>query len=115
MIVGLDIDGTITRHPEFFAFLSRALKRAGHKVVVITFREDRQNAASDLAQWGVAYSKLVTWSHQENDCAAMDQWKGKVCGALNVELLFDDDPQVIANLSANVVGLMVGNPESRFS
>lgn len=66
MVIGLDIDGTITRHPNFFAFISQALVQGGHQVVVITFREDRKSAADDLAVWGVAYSELITWSFQEN-------------------------------------------------
>ena len=40
MVIGLDIDGTITRHPEFFAFISQALVQGGHRLVVITFRKD---------------------------------------------------------------------------
>jgi hypothetical protein len=37
MVIGLDIDGTISRAPKFFAFLSQAALKAGHDVVVITW------------------------------------------------------------------------------
>ena len=43
MVVAFDIDDTISRHPQFFAFLTQALIAAGHKVLIITFRSDRQS------------------------------------------------------------------------
>lgn len=106
MVVGLDIDGTITRHPKFFAFLSQSLMQAGHEVVVITFRQDRQSAMSDLSTWGIAYSRLETWS-LEHTAADMLQWKANVCRQMGVELLFDDDPQVLSRVDPEVVSLMV--------
>jgi hypothetical protein len=74
MVVGLDIDGTITRHPRFFAFISQALLQGGHRLVVITFREDRNSAAEDLEAWKLIYSELVTWSFQENGEENMYAW-----------------------------------------
>lgn len=48
MIIAFDIDDTITRHPPFFAVLSRALVEAGHQVLIITFRDDPTVTAEDL-------------------------------------------------------------------
>ena len=45
MKVALDIDDTITRCPDFFAFLSKALKDAGHHVYVVSYRADRDATA----------------------------------------------------------------------
>ncbi len=39
MKAALDIDGTITERPEFFAVLSRALRAAGHRVLILTYRD----------------------------------------------------------------------------
>ena len=110
MVIGLDIDGTITRHPGFFASISQALVNGGHQVVVITFREDRKSAADDLAAWGVAYSELVTWSFQEKE--NMYAWKARICRAKNVEVFFDDDPLVLCQLNPMVVSMMVVDHET---
>ena len=37
MVIGIDIDDTITRNPQFFAILSSAFVKAGHRVIIITF------------------------------------------------------------------------------
>lgn len=107
MTIGIDIDGTITRCPAFFALISHALIAAGHRVVIVTFREDRESAAADLGGWGVAYSELVTWSFAGNAGLDMFAWKGAVCAERGIEILFDDDPQVLSALPANVVSMMV--------
>ena len=112
MVIGLDIDGTITRHPKFFALVSQALVQGGHQVVVITFREDRKSAADDFAVWGVAYSELVTWSSMENAGENMYAWKARRCTAKNVEILFDDDPLVLCQLNPVVVSMMVVDHET---
>jgi len=44
MNVGLDIDGTITEHPAFFALLSTAFRAAGHRVLIFTYRDPGREA-----------------------------------------------------------------------
>jgi hypothetical protein len=107
LVIGLDIDGTITRHPAFFALLSQAAVAAGHEVVVITFREDRHGAATDLARWGIAYGRLVSWSLDDWPAEDACAWKGHVCGELGVEVLFEDDPEVLCHVDPSVVSMMV--------
>jgi len=109
MVIGLDIDGTITRHPEFFAFLSQMLVAGGHQVIVITFREDRNNAVADLAAWNIRYSELLMWSFQDYGDEDMYAWKGRMCAVMNVAILFDDDPQVHQRLDPQVISMMVVN------
>jgi len=41
------IDGTISEHPEFFAVLSSALRTAGHRVVVLTYRDPARAEATN--------------------------------------------------------------------
>lgn len=98
MVIGFDIDDTITAHPPLFAVVSQALRLAGHRVVVITMRLDRERAAADLAAYGVVYDELRCFEIE----APGDYWgwKGRVCAALGVEVFFDDSPDILARMPA---------------
>ena len=102
MVVGLDIDDTITLHPEFFAIISRALVAAGHRVVVITFRDDRVTTEADLRAWGIVYSELVLGTANEVLSAGVDEWKGAVCRRHGVEVFFEDDLDVLRHVDPSV-------------
>ena len=95
MIIGLDIDDTITRHPEFFSFLSHAFLQAGHTVIIITFREDRAATEEYLQQCNIACTELVTSSLETCFEYGVDQWKSAMCRKYGVEILFDDDPKAL--------------------
>ncbi|MBM4365530.1 MAG: hypothetical protein FJ102_04900 [Deltaproteobacteria bacterium] len=112
MHVGIDIDGTITRHPAFFAFLAGSLRAAGHRVTIVTYRHDRASAAEDLAAMGVAYDALVSWDPDIVPIPNFDRWKGDVCAHLGIELFFEDRPETINHLPAGTVGLLVVAPEA---
>jgi hypothetical protein len=112
MTLGLDIDGTITRHPTFFAWLARTLRDGGHRVIVITFRESRDSAIADLAAWGLPFDELITWSFADNAGEDMLAWKGRICAERGVEILFDDDPGVLCRLGPKVLSLMVVDHET---
>ena len=90
MKVALDIDGTISEHPEFFAVLSSALRAAGHLVVVLTYRDPARAEATNaqLAGWGIGFDELVI--------APSLEAKGELCGALGIDLFFDDQDECIA-------------------
>jgi hypothetical protein len=107
MILGLDIDGTITRHPEFFAALANGFRAAGHRVVIITFRQDRESTVSDLREWGIGYDELVTSTVSEHLKHGVDAWKGAVCESRGVHVLIDDDATVLGSLRPGTIGLMV--------
>lgn len=109
MTIGFDIDGTITRCPPFFSLISHALIAAGHRVLIITFREDRNSAANDLRDWNVVYSELITWSYTRYAGQDMYAWKARVCARGDVDILFDDDPQVLSALPDDVLGMMVAD------
>ena len=110
MVLGIDIDGTITRNPPFFAALARAFRMTGNRVVVITFREDREGTVKDLAGWGVEYDVLVTSSLAEHLEHGVDQWKGVVCVNHGVDALIDDDLTVLHELRGSTIGLLVMPP-----
>ena len=63
MVVGLDIDGTITAAPEFFRMLSEAVYREGGKVIIVSARSNtrlvRTETEIELRRYGILYSKLI--------------------------------------------------------
>jgi hypothetical protein len=103
MNVALDIDGTISEHPEFFAVISTALRAAGHRVVVLTFRDpaDRVATLTHLTDWGVQFDDLVHAPTRED--------KGRICGQLGIELFFEDEDECIIGVPADVLVCKVRN------
>jgi uncharacterized HAD superfamily protein len=103
MKVALDIDGTISECPGFFAVLSSALRAAGHQVIVLTYRDPDRRTATEagLREWGIEYDELVIASSLEA--------KGELCGAHGVDLFFDDQDECIAAVPESVVVCKVRN------
>jgi hypothetical protein len=103
MKVALDIDGTISEHPEFFAVLSTALRAAGHQVLVLTYRDAARAEATraQLATWGVTFDELVI--------APSLEAKGQLCSTLGVDLFFDDQDECIAAVPESVLVCKVRN------
>src|SRR5437868_2823462 len=60
MRIGLDVDGLLDEQPEFFAFLTAALRAGGHFVAVLTYRdpESRAKTEGQLADLGIVYNEL---------------------------------------------------------
>ncbi len=106
MRIGFDIDDTMSRHWPFFSLISRALLDGGHEVIVITFRSDRALAAAELSERGVVWSELVVADQEEIDTVGFAQWKGEICRRREVEIFFDDMPEVINHLPESTVGMM---------
>ncbi|TVS00833.1 MAG: hypothetical protein EA423_10905 [Phycisphaerales bacterium] len=103
MVVPLGIDGTIHRHPEFFAHLSESLISAGHRIVVITFRENEAETAAVLDAWGVRYHEQIVNDLDEQLSVGVLEWKGVVCTRLGVDVFFEDDTEVLAHAPPSVV------------
>ncbi|MBI4348102.1 MAG: hypothetical protein HY553_14690 [Elusimicrobia bacterium] len=63
MTIQIDIDDTITWAPAFFAWLSRALKRDGHRVRIVTARGrhlgEPEATAAELRKFGLVWDDLV--------------------------------------------------------
>jgi hypothetical protein len=97
MVIGLDIDDTITRHPEFFAFLSAAAIATGHRVLILTMRVDRAHAESDLRAMGIVWSELHTFP-EDRTAAGYWSWKGELCRQHGVDLYFDDSPDILEHM-----------------
>ena len=106
MVIGLDIDDTITQHPEFFSLLSHALVDAGHRVIIITFREDRQATEIALEQWNISYNELFTSTLGGCFEYGVNEWKAEMCRQHDVDIFFDDDPRVIKHVDQSTFCIM---------
>ena len=106
--IGLDIDGTITADPDFFAGIARIWLRAGREVHIVSARspEARAETVWELNQFGVTFTELyllphpsVAWflcPHGDLDWYQRYLWL-KVNYALThgVTHFVDDDPEVL--------------------
>lgn len=117
MRIAFDIDDTITRCPEFFAVVSRALRAEGHRVYVVSYREDRGFAEEDLAEHCISFDELVLPTEDELRRAEPSEWranaarwKAEVCRTLAIDVLFEDMPDVIAALDRTTVAFMAIDP-----
>ncbi|MBL1218621.1 MAG: HAD family hydrolase [Planctomycetes bacterium] len=106
MNIALDIDDTITRHPEFFAFLTASLRQAGHRIIILTFREDAEVTTADLHGWGIVFDELITSSLDLCLKHGVDEWKGAMCRQHNVDVFFEDDPDVLQHVDDHTMCLM---------
>jgi hypothetical protein len=109
MVVGLDIDGTITAAPEFFSMLTKAVYREGGKVLIISARTKssavREHTEAELRGYGVIYSKLIllpTGEEMLGEAPKQLDWlerflwqKVHISVCEHVQCFFDDDPTVI--------------------
>ena len=109
MNIGLDIDGTISESPEFFALLSASLKAAGNKVHIISYRDPSPKSVvetkQELKSWKIAYDAL----HIPDDDIriGMGEWKRSVAERLNLNIMIDDALEVLAAMPKGVLRFWV--------
>jgi hypothetical protein len=109
MNIGIDIDGTISESPQFFALLSRVLRAAGHQVHIITYRDPSPQSVAEtkqeLASWKIAYDAL----HIPDDglSIGMGEWKRDVANATNLDIMIDDSLEVLAAMPKKVLRFWV--------
>ncbi|MGB3112166.1 MAG: hypothetical protein WBB84_04205, partial [Candidatus Omnitrophota bacterium] len=110
MKIGLDVDDTIMKQPEFFSLLSHAAMGKGHEVHIVTTRPDtdfdRQRTLDDLSDSDIAYDAIYHLPKQEgevDDCphADLDDYrkfvwqKVRYCRENGIDIFFDDDDRLI--------------------
>ncbi|MBI2789823.1 MAG: hypothetical protein HYX59_14200 [Elusimicrobia bacterium] len=70
MVIQIDIDGTIDAAPEFFRWLTVALTRDDHTVLIVssrtTSKENLLATAAELKEYGVIYDKLILSPEHDN-------------------------------------------------
>lgn len=103
MRIGLDIDGLLDERPEFFAFLSTALRAAGHFVAVLTYRDPAREDQTkrQLAGWGVVYDEL-------HFARALSD-KGRLCRELAIDIYFDDQDECVVGVDEATTVLKIRN------
>jgi hypothetical protein len=103
MRIGLDIDGLLDERPDFFSFLSAALRAGGHFVTVLTYRDpaSRSRTEDQLAAWGIAYDEL----HFARSLAD----KGRLCRELTLDVYFDDQDECLACVDERTTVFKVRN------
>ena len=109
--IGLDIDDTITRCPAFFALLSKALIEAGHEVHVISYREERRETEDELRAHGIRYTSLTLTEGVDFGKEEFFQWKARMCKELEIDILFEDMPEVINQLDGSTIAFVAFDPE----
>lgn len=121
MVVGLDIDGTITVAEEFFRMLTAAVYREGGKVIVVSARSDtqlvRKETESELRDMGILYSKLILLPEGERmlgvpppELGYLERFlwqKVHICLAENVSVFFEDDDVVVELFGRYAPGIQI--------
>ncbi len=126
MKITLDIDGTITVNPEFFALLSRAVRRDGGRIYVVTSRlgtpESERETRRELDNWKIEFDELIfipasgdpgqiPCPHQDLDWYQKYLWqKVSICLDRGVGLVFEDDPKVIALFEKHAPAIRIFRP-----
>lgn len=103
MRVGLDLDGLLDERPDFFAFLTAALRAGGHFVAVLTYRdpESRARTEEQLNSWGISYDELH-FARSLSD-------KGRLCRELSIDLYFDDQDECVVGVDERTTVLKIRN------
>src|SRR5262245_14226155 len=103
MRIGLDLDGLLDERPDFFSFLTGALRGSGHFVAVLTYRgpEGRARTEAQLAGWGICYDELH-FARSLSD-------KGRVCRELDIDIYFDDQDECIEDVPEGTTVFKVRN------
>lgn len=98
MTIGIDVEGTISVASDFFAWLTGALARDGHRVFVITMRTDRETTACELEQMGIRYVELLMPDPDVFGRPDPERWKGEVCAHLGIDVMFDDSADILEHM-----------------
>ena len=108
--LGLDIDGTITALPMYFARLSHTWRAAGCAVHIISSRSDRTevhaSCVQELHEYGIAFDGIYLLPNLATAASACPHvnlspyqkylWqKVAIARSLGVTVYFDDDANVV--------------------
>ncbi|WP_417735655.1 hypothetical protein [Rosistilla oblonga] len=96
--LGLDLDGCITEAPEFFSAWTHSWPG---RVIIITYRQDREKAISDLEQRRIRYDDVVLVDRFDA--------KAEVIAEFGVSLYVDDQPEMLKNVPAGVNVMLFRN------
>lgn len=108
MNVGIDLDFTITELPEFFRILTGALRDAGHKVYVVSFRDNEglEASAGEAREHGVSFDGLF---HPEDD-EGLSEFKARMARELAIDIFIDDMPEAFLDMPSGVERFWLCDP-----
>jgi len=103
MRVGLDLDGLLDERPDFFSFLTAALRAGGHFVAVLTYRDPASRARTEdqLNSWGILFDELH-FARSLSD-------KGRLCRELQIDLYFDDQDECVVGVDERTTVFKIRN------
>ena len=109
LIIALDIDGTITARPEFFAKFSREARAQGHRVVLLTSRsrEVVEESLEEVRGYGVEFDDYYflpeSSERPDGDFPSELNWfekqiwqKAEYCRDRGVDVFYEDCSKTIA-------------------
>lgn len=96
--LGIDIDGCVDEAPLFFQLLTSCWPG---QVFVISYRSDRAKAEADLAKHRIRYDHLILVSSLTA--------KAEVIRQNGILVFFDDQPEVLKDISSNTHVMLVRN------
>ena len=96
--LGLDVDGCITDYPVFFSILANNWPG---KVYIITYRNDKSKIEQLLKDYNIHYNEIVLVNSVAD--------KAKVIAENGISVFFDDQPEMIQNISPLVTVLLLRN------
>lgn len=96
--LGLDLDGTITEAPKFFAAWTQSWLG---RVIIITYRNDREKTIADLEHHQIRYDELVLVDRMDG--------KAAVIAEHGVTMYVDDQPEMLFNVPDHVSVMLFRN------
>jgi len=108
MIFAFDFHQCANYYPEVFASLARWLRASGHKVIILSAAAsvNREWLKRDLAHWNIEYDEIIMpeleGSHLHYEEAR--DWKQQKITELNIDVLFEDNPELAFLNNVVIVG-----------
>ena len=80
-------------------------------MVVITFRENRDEVVADLRGWGIVHHEVICATTEAVLAAGVGQWKAMVCRELGVNVIFEDDAETLRHVDPSVTAFLTIHPD----
>jgi len=101
MKLGIDLDGTALRYPDFFSKLTQLWD---DDIYILTFRTSMENCIDDCRKHNIKYKEIIL--------ANRDDSKAKEIERLGIEVFFDDMPEFSRHVSPECAVFHVRNEEN---
>jgi hypothetical protein len=104
MNLGIDLDGTALRYPEFFSRLTHQWRGVG-QVYVLTARSDLDGARDECRRHNITADFILS-------CFRDDEEKARLIEKHQVDVMFDDMPEFSCHFPRSCVTLHVRNEDN---